>query len=289
MALSTLTLSKVHASIAAATTTYDTLLKQLIKGATAAVRNHVKQNIGEVIDTITLANPTVCTCLNHGLTTGDTIVIAGSDSTPTINGSRVVTVLTADTFTVPVNVTTAGTIAYFSQAITEFYAGNNTPRLPLLQLPVQSIGSVYEDAGAYYGEASGAFASTTLLTAGTQYCLLRDNGSATEKSTSGLLLRIGSRWPAAQETLQGMLVGGKVAGLGNIKVTYTPGYEIVPADIILATNQVVARLMQSAAMGGGLASESLDYFSYSRMSAAEENLAIDGVRKLLSAYTQWVI
>lgn len=56
-----------------------------------------------------LANPTVVTSAAHGLATGDTVLIAGSNSTPTINGNRVVTVINANTFSVPVNVTTAGT------------------------------------------------------------------------------------------------------------------------------------------------------------------------------------
>jgi hypothetical protein len=64
------------------------------------------------VDTIsanTLANPTVVTTtLAHGLQTGDTVTITGSNSTPTINGVRTVTVLSATTFSIPVNVTTAG-------------------------------------------------------------------------------------------------------------------------------------------------------------------------------------
>lgn len=61
----------------------------------------------------TLANPTVVTSASHGLTTGDTIVIYDSNSTPTIDGERVVTVLTGNTFSVPVNVTVAGTAGYW--------------------------------------------------------------------------------------------------------------------------------------------------------------------------------
>jgi hypothetical protein len=57
----------------------------------------------------TLDNPTVVTSIGHGLVTGRTIVITGSDSTPSLNGTQVVTVIDADTFTVPVNVTIAGT------------------------------------------------------------------------------------------------------------------------------------------------------------------------------------
>lgn len=57
----------------------------------------------------TLANPTVITSTAHGLTSGDTVHITGSNSTPTIDGARVATVLSADTFSVPVNVSGAGT------------------------------------------------------------------------------------------------------------------------------------------------------------------------------------
>lgn len=61
------------------------------------------------ITNISVANPTQVTCAAHGLTTGRVITISGSDSTPTINGSHTVTVLNANTFTVPVNVTIIGT------------------------------------------------------------------------------------------------------------------------------------------------------------------------------------
>ncbi len=56
-----------------------------------------------------LANPTVVSATAHGFETGDTVTIAGSNSTPTIDGSRVVTVINANSFSVPVNVTVAGT------------------------------------------------------------------------------------------------------------------------------------------------------------------------------------
>lgn len=66
----------------------------------------------------TLANPTVVTTpVDHGLTTGDIVLISGvATSNPTINGQRTVTVTGARTFTVPVNVTTAGTGGSFVRA-----------------------------------------------------------------------------------------------------------------------------------------------------------------------------
>ncbi len=57
----------------------------------------------------TLANPTVVTTATHGLATGDSVNITGSNSTPAINGDYTVTVITGTTFSVPVNVTVAGT------------------------------------------------------------------------------------------------------------------------------------------------------------------------------------
>jgi hypothetical protein len=65
-----------------------------------------------------IANPSVVTTtVPHGLTTGDIILIAGvSTSSPTINGQRTVTVISTTTFSVPVNVTVAGTGGSFVRA-----------------------------------------------------------------------------------------------------------------------------------------------------------------------------
>lgn len=62
----------------------------------------------------TLANPTVVsTQIAHELTTGDSVTIYNSNSTPSIDGARTVTVISPTTFSVPVNVTIAGTAGYF--------------------------------------------------------------------------------------------------------------------------------------------------------------------------------
>lgn len=67
------------------------------------------------IKSISVANPTVVTTTEaHGLTTGNTIIIANSNSTPSIDGVYEVTVASSTTFTINVNVTVAGTTANFS-------------------------------------------------------------------------------------------------------------------------------------------------------------------------------
>jgi hypothetical protein len=82
-------------------------------------------NVAQVVVPITsnsAANPSVVTTpVPHGLATGDIIVISGvAGSSLDINGERVVTVLSATTFSVPVNVTVAGTGGSFVRANSSF-------------------------------------------------------------------------------------------------------------------------------------------------------------------------
>lgn len=72
--------------------------------------------LSHVITGNTVANPTVVTSAGHGLTTGDSILIVNSNSSPTIDGTRTVTVVDENTFTVAVNVTTAGTFGEWMSA-----------------------------------------------------------------------------------------------------------------------------------------------------------------------------
>lgn len=77
-----------------------------------------RTKVGVIVST-SVANPTVVTtAAPHGLVTGQKIVIAGDNSTPALNGAQTVTVVTATTFTVPVNVTNAGTAGTFVHANT---------------------------------------------------------------------------------------------------------------------------------------------------------------------------
>lgn len=61
------------------------------------------------IEAISAASPGVVTSTAHGLETGDVIHIIDTDSTPILDGKRTVTRLSADTFSVAVNTSGAGT------------------------------------------------------------------------------------------------------------------------------------------------------------------------------------
>ena len=65
-----------------------------------------------------VANPTQITAGTHGYSTGDTIYVNCSDSTPVINGTYTITKVDADKFTIPVNVTDIGSAGYvFKQLV----------------------------------------------------------------------------------------------------------------------------------------------------------------------------
>jgi hypothetical protein len=66
------------------------------------------------ISGLTEDSPTIITSPAHGLITGRVISITGSNSTPTLNGTHVVTVINANTFSIPVNVKNVGTSGNFS-------------------------------------------------------------------------------------------------------------------------------------------------------------------------------
>ena len=79
----------------------------------ATTENEPWQTIsGLTISGNTVANPTGITTERHHLSTGSSVTISGSNSTPTINGTHTVTVINATTFSIPVNVTTAGTAGH---------------------------------------------------------------------------------------------------------------------------------------------------------------------------------
>lgn len=60
------------------------------------------------ITSLTVASSTVITSTTHGLSTGDEVFIYDTDSTPAVLGKYTVTVITPDTFSIPVEVTVLG-------------------------------------------------------------------------------------------------------------------------------------------------------------------------------------
>jgi hypothetical protein len=98
-----------------------------------------------VITGNTMANPTVVTTATpHGLQSGQTIVISGSNSTPSINGAQVVTVISSTTFSVPVNVTVAGTTGSFATSNITILIGEPVNAVYTASVKVDASNSAYD-------------------------------------------------------------------------------------------------------------------------------------------------
>lgn len=67
----------------------------------------------ESITAISIASEAQITSAGHGLSTGDTVYIYDTDSTPVIQGGYTVTVVDTDNFTVPVTTTATGTMGFW--------------------------------------------------------------------------------------------------------------------------------------------------------------------------------
>ena len=62
----------------------------------------------KLIAAISASNPTIVNSVGHDLITGQNVLILGSDSSPVIDGERIITRIDNDNFSVPVNVLVAG-------------------------------------------------------------------------------------------------------------------------------------------------------------------------------------
>lgn len=287
MSLSTLETLKTALGVTG--TSEDVALAQWLAEASAVARALKSQYVGGLISANTVAASTVVTSYGHGLQTGETIYIRGSNSTPTIDGERVVTVTGRDTFTVPVTVTVAGSAGSFARTITEYLSGDGTEKLLLRHRPVQSVASVYVDDDGYFGQGTDPFPASTLLTAGTDYCLQRDTPSSQiEQSKAGILLRIGNVWPDLYRNRRGLLVAEQSLGVGNIKVTYTAGWGTVPLTDQSAVHQMVGLMRTTQGLGGSIRSLSLDYFSFTLATAAETKEEVQSIKKMLGIGKEWV-
>lgn len=169
-----------------------------------------------------------------------------------------------------------------SAEYTEYYSGRNTPLLLLREYPVTEVSDVRVDENGYWGQGESAFAATTALTAGIDYALVQDGRGATAET--GRLLRIGTVWPARFVSKVGLLSAAIKPGAGNIKVTYTAGYESIPADMALCLWQVCAQIRRRRKTGQLILAESFEDYSYQLGDLAREIFQTGSAAQIVARY-----
>jgi hypothetical protein len=168
-------------------------------GTWATVKATIQANSSAAATVIT-------TTASHGLTTGTNITIKGSTASPSLNGSYAVTVLTANTFSIPVNTTgggfSTGVGVYNINGVTDTLTVINATDLPTvgmfgwvtlkLAAPVTLVASITYDfrvaissvgSCTVYRSATAADWSRMLRTTTTQAPATGDNLNITGEYT----------------------------------------------------------------------------------------------------------
>ena len=156
---------------------------------------------------------------------------------------------------------------------TSYLVGNGDRFLPLPQGPINSVASVNEDYYAFWGQAPNAFASSTLLTAGTDYAIVKDQPGGISKCA--LLYRINTVWPKPLTYVGGTISPQNLDGVGNLKIVFNAGYATIPYDIQQACCFLVAAVKRIAKLGVPTTSEGWEDYNYSLQQAAAD--AIGGL------------
>ena len=170
---------------------------------------------------------------------------------------------------------------------TEYYAGNSQRALVLRNRPVLSIESIYEDYKGYSGYAPDCFGPETLLTSGHHYTLDVDTGTTTSKS--GLVIRIGGVWmEVGRVYFPGKLSAEIGPTFGNLKITYTAGFDVIPSEIEYAVCLTVASMRRNISTGGTVISEKIGDYEYKLSDSANNSSdpLIASVQQILSHYTE---
>jgi hypothetical protein len=183
---------------------------------------------------------------------------------------------------------------------TEYYDGNGYPELPLKRFPLSTTVPpvVYLDINGGYGQTSGAFPSTTLLTLGVNYLYVADRGVLQTRTLPawwplGSIGSSASPWGWAGLTRRGTAYIGWPRWPGCIKATYTAGYATIPADIVSAVC-AMADYILLATDNGGLITTTGSYIDVSVGSGfiteqlARGNVpALGSARGILDSYRDW--
>lgn len=174
-------------------------------------------------------------------------------------------------------------------SITEYHDGSGTQNLVLRKPFVSAVANVWVDASGFYGDGPNAFGPSTLIVAGTDYALVRDDGPV---GKSGVLRRLtypqflfpGDMYLRRPGGLSYSYPSYWQSGSGNIKVEYTYGFapKNLPVDLQAAVEGAVGILSNSVKRGFPTVSESLGAYSYTLAITREPEWG--SVRQLLSRY-----
>ena len=177
----------------------------------------------------------------------------------------------------------------FKRSRTEYYNGTGTQKLPLKSRPVFTTPTIqcWVDRYGFYGQTDDSFESEeSELTYGNEFVLQVDQDDGT--SRSGILLRRNRFWLKRFVREPGYLSPYVDDPHGNVKVTYTAGYDLdnLPMVLRAATIKLVASIRYLFPLGMELGSESYQERSISVLADKKDYLT-GMVKEMILPYRNW--
>lgn len=203
------------------------------------------QDTSGSITTIATGNPSVVTTSSaHGLETGNIVTIGGSDSTPSLDGTQTITVLSDTTFSVPVNVTNAGTTGTYSILKADRIDSTND-----IKLHVNGCIKVAGDGLGSCGLLLGANTSLTVDSTGDL------NLTVPTTNTINIPTNVGLTFGADCSFIKYDGTDMCIESCNNIKLSPTSG-----GDIIIDGNLIVNGSTNIGGSSGGGTAENVDAY-----------------------------
>jgi len=109
------------------------------------ISTRLTDGVAQTITAISIATAAVVTIVGHGYVDGQTVTIAGTDSTPVLDGSRVITKIDTDSFSVPITTTVGGSAGTST---------NETPQLVFFDARLGRDGFAVTERDALYIDAT---------------------------------------------------------------------------------------------------------------------------------------
>jgi hypothetical protein len=121
--------------------------QDLVVSLSAPISTRLTDGVAQTITAISIATAAVCTMVGHKYIDGQSVVIAGTDSTPVLDGTRIITKIDDDSFSVPVTTTVGGVAGT---------ATNETPQLVFFDARLGRDGFKQSERDALYIDATWA-------------------------------------------------------------------------------------------------------------------------------------
>ena len=167
-------------------------------------------------------------------------------------------------------------------AYVDYYSGKGSKVLVLNEYPVTTVAGVWVDSTGYWGASATAFDSNHQYVSGLDYALVKDGRGG--NAATGRLYCLRGVWPPIWLTRSGVLGAVRKPGAGNVKVSYTAGYDEIPMDVQRAIWEITAALLASKNIGRPFMSERYEEYQYLLASLRDMFLQIGSANQVAMRY-----